>query len=76
MKVWLNSIDKIKKFVEDNSLFNGIVTVIDSNGCAIRGDSIIGMFSLNLLQPVDILIQSSTQDEINMLMDKYTKYLF
>ena len=65
----LNSIDKVKNFVSLNLNFDGDVTVY-SGVYVVDGKSILGVFSLNLCNSVNVCIDGSEGD-IQTLLDKY-----
>ena len=71
--VKLNNIETLKNFISDISKF-------ESNIDAVRGryvidaKSIMGMFSIDLSQPVDILIYSDNEKELEMFEEIMKKY--
>lgn len=71
--VKLNNIETLKNFISDISKF-------ESNIDAIRGryvidaKSIMGMFSIDLSQPVDILIYSDNERELEKFEEIMKKY--
>lgn len=71
--VKLNNIETLKNFISDVSKF-------ESNIDAIRGryvidaKSIMGMFSIDLSKPVDILIYSDNERELEKFEEIMKKY--
>ena len=64
VKISLNSIDKVKSFVNDISGFNAEFDLV-SGRYVIDAKSIMGIFSLDLSKPIDLNIHSENNvDEI------------
>lgn len=61
--VLVNTIEKVKDFVKIASSFDDEIDVC-SGRYVIRGDSIMGMFSLMLTDPLEIEIVSNDIEEI------------
>ena len=59
VQISLNSIDKVKSFVNDFDLVSGKY-VIDAK-------SIMGIFSLDLSKPIDLNIHAENQDADNII---------
>ena len=57
----LNSIDKVKSFVNDISRFDYDFDLI-SGRYVIDAKSILGIFSLDLSSPIDLLIHTEGED--------------
>lgn len=66
-KLSVNTIDKVKKFVQINIKHN-INIFVKSNNFVVDGKSIMGLFSLDLARPI-IVYSDSPQVEV----DKYIK---
>ena len=67
----LNSIDKVKSFVNDISKFNFDFDLV-SGRYVIDAKSIMGIFSLDLSKPIDLAIHSETNlDEILEVLKPY-----
>ena len=58
MKISLNSIDKVKSFVNSITRFNSDVDLV-SGRYVIDAKSIMGIFSLDLSKPIDLNIHAS-----------------
>ena len=73
VKVSLNSIDKVKTFVNDINRFDYDFDLV-SGRYVIDAKSIMGIFSLDLSKPIDLNIhaEGSSLDEI---MEAVTPYL-
>ena len=67
----LNSIDKVKSFVNDISKFNFDFDLV-SGRYVIDAKSIMGIFSLDLSKPIELNIHSeSNVDEILSVLQPY-----
>ena len=64
----LNSIEKVKNFVNQVSTFECDVDVIYGR-YVIDGTSIMGIFSLDLTNPVTVLIHTDDYDELKRFFD-------
>jgi len=62
VKISLNSIDKVKSFVNDISGFNAEFDLV-SGRYVIDAKSIMGIFSLDLSKPIDLNIHTETETE-------------
>ena len=65
----LNGIEKVKKFVDINNTFDGDV-IVHSGVFVVDGTSIMGIFSLNLINPVEVNLIGE-QDEIDRIVERY-----
>lgn len=72
--ILLNSIDKVKKFVNITSSFSGEIDIIEGRHI-INGKSIMGIFSLNLSRELIINIMSSTQEETDEFLKQIKEYM-
>jgi len=71
VKISLNSIDKVKSFVNDISGFNAEFDLV-SGRYVIDAKSIMGIFSLDLSKPIDLNIHSENNiDEILAKLDEF-----
>ncbi len=70
VKISLNSIDKVKSFVNVISQFDSDFDLI-SGRYVIDAKSIMGIFSLDLAQPIDLTIHSDDDAEIVKALDPY-----
>lgn len=59
----LNSINKIKEFSKDISMFESDIDVV-SGRYVIDAKSIMGLFSLDLSKPIQIMIHSDNDSEL------------
>lgn len=68
VKISLNSIDKVKSFVNDITKFDSDFDLV-SGRYVIDAKSIMGIFSLDLSKPIDLNIhnEESIDDIINLL---------
>lgn len=71
VRVCLDSIDKVKGFVNDISRFNTDFDLI-SGRYVIDAKSIMGIFSLDLSKPIELTIHESDEiDEILKVLHPY-----
>ena len=72
VRISLNSIDKVKSFVNDLSQFNVDFDLV-SGRYVIDAKSIMGIFSLDLSKPIDLNIHADNNaDEILEKLKPYT----
>lgn len=72
VKISLNSIDKVKSFVNDISGFNAEFDLV-SGRYVIDAKSIMGIFSLDISKPIDLNIH--TEDDGTKIMEAIKPYL-
>ena len=72
VRVCLDSIDKVKGFVNDISRFNTDFDLI-SGRYVIDAKSIMGIFSLDLSKPIELTIHES--DEIDEILKALQQYV-
>lgn len=71
VQISLNSIDKVKSFVNDISKFNSDFDLV-SGRYVIDAKSIMGIFSLDLSKPIDLAIHAeNNMDEIMETLKPY-----
>ena len=71
VKISLNSIDKVKSFVNDITKFDSDFDLV-SGRYVIDAKSIMGIFSLDLSKPIDLSIHNENQvDEILKVVGPY-----
>ena len=72
VKISLNSIDKVKSFVNDISGFNAEFDLV-SGRYVIDAKSIMGIFSLDLSKPIDLNIHAdgAALDTVMAIVGKY-----
>ena len=71
VSISLNSIDKVKKFVNDITRFDDDFDLV-SGRYVIDAKSIMGIFSLDLSRPIDLNIHSAeNMDEILKTLEPY-----
>lgn len=66
VKISLNSIDKVKSFVNDITKFDYDFDLV-SGRYVIDAKSIMGIFSLDLSKPIDLNIHAENQDADNII---------
>ena len=72
VQISLNSIDKVKSFVNDITKFECDFDLV-SGRYVIDAKSIMGIFSLDLSKPIDLNIHS--EDSVNEVMEVLKPYL-
>ncbi len=72
VKISLNSIDKVKNFVNDISGINAEFDLV-SGRYVIDAKSIMGIFSLDISKPIDLNIH--TEDNIEDIMATIKPYI-
>ena len=72
-KISLNSIDKVKSFVNDITKFDYDFDLV-SGRYVIDAKSIMGIFSLDLSKPIDLNIHAdgAALDNVMQIISKYT----
>lgn len=70
VQISLNSIDKVKSFVNDISKFSYDFDLV-SGRYVIDAKSIMGIFSLDLSSPIDMEVRSDDCDEFLKLIDSF-----
>ena len=70
IKISLNSIDKVKTFVNVINRFDAEFDLV-SGRYVIDAKSIMGIFSLDLSKPIDLNIHSENTDEILEMLKPY-----
>ena len=72
VQIFLNSIDKVKSFVNDISKFDYDFDLV-SGRYVIDAKSIMGIFSLDLSKPISLNIHSD--DEVDKVLEVLQPYL-
>ena len=71
VKISLNSIDKVKTFVNDINRFNAEFDLV-SGRYVIDAKSIMGIFSLDISKPIDLNIHNTDNlEEILAVLEPY-----
>ena len=71
MTIKLDSIDKVKKFVNLSNRFEGDIDLV-SNRYTVDAKSIMGIFSLNLSEPLTLKVYNEEEfDEIAQALADY-----
>ena len=74
VQISLNSIDKVKSFVNAITQFEFDFDLI-SGRYVIDAKSITGIFSLDLSKPIDLAIHTTSEDEVDSIMEILKPYL-
>ncbi len=72
VQISLNSIDKVKSFVNDITKFNNDFDLV-SGRYVIDAKSIMGIFSLDLSKPIDLNIHA--EDNIDEILNVLSAYI-
>ena len=72
VKISLNSIDKVKSFVNDITKFDVDFDLV-SGRYVIDAKSIMGIFSLDISKPIDLNIHNA--DNLDEIMEQLQPYL-
>lgn len=72
VKICLNSIDKVKSFVNDLAKFDADFDLI-SGRYVIDAKSIMGIFSLDLSKPIDLNIHA--EDNVDAIRETLKPYI-
>ncbi|MCI8597718.1 MAG: HPr family phosphocarrier protein [Lachnospiraceae bacterium] len=72
VKICLNSIEKVKSFVNEITKFNVDFDLV-SGRYVIDAKSIMGIFSLDLSKPIDLNIH--TEDELEAVLNVLKPYI-
>ena len=73
VQISLNSIDKVKSFVNDITKFDYDFDLV-SGRYVIDAKSIMGIFSLDLSKPIELNIHAEGEN-LNSVMEKLTPYI-
>ena len=74
VKISLNSIDKVKAFVNEISKFDCDFDLV-SGRYVIDAKSIMGIFSLDLSKPIDLNIHAEAESSINEILTVLAPYI-
>ena len=72
VQISLNSIDKVKSFVNDITKFNNDFDLV-SGRYVIDAKSIMGIFSLDLSKPIDLNIHA--KENVDQILDILAPYI-
>ena len=72
VKISLNSIDKVKSFVNEITKFDSDFDLV-SGRYVIDAKSIVGIFSLDLSKPIDLNIHA--QDSLDVILEALAPYI-
>lgn len=70
VKLLINSIDKVKRFVDINTNFIGDIDVC-SGRYVIDGKSIMGCFSLDLSKELEATVTADSTEDIDRIIEEY-----
>ena len=74
VQISLNSIDKVKSFVNEITKFNNDFDLV-SGRYVIDAKSIMGIFSLDLSKPIDLNIHAENEASVNEILTVLAPYL-
>ena len=72
VQVFLNSIEKVRRFVNDVSKFENEFDLV-AEKYVIDAKSIMGIFSLDLTKPLTLIIHQN--DSMELILDKLSLYM-
>lgn len=70
----LHSIDRVKSFIDITSQYPFEIDLV-SGRYVIDAKSIMGIFSLNLNQPIELVAHSDDEAEISKFLDAIKEYI-
>nr|DAH07758.1 MAG TPA: Catabolite control protein A [Caudoviricetes sp.] len=73
-KVMLNSIDKVKQFVNVTSKVDGDV-LLQSGRYIVDAKSIMGIFSIDLTKPLEMSFEKCSDEERNKYLEKIQEFI-
>ena len=74
VRISLNSIDKVKQFVNVTSKVDGDV-FLQSGRYIIDAKSIMGIFSIDLTKPLEMSFEKCSDEEKNKYLEKIQEFL-
>lgn len=74
VQISLNSIDKVKSFVNDITKFDYDFDLV-SGRYVIDAKSIMGIFSLDLSKPIDLNIHTESETSVDEILDVLSPYI-
>lgn len=74
MTIELKTIQDVKDFVEISSKYHDNDIVAKQGKYRVDGKSVLGIFSLNLLEPVEVIIDSHCDNSKNFFYNKIRKW--
>ena len=74
VQIFLNSIDKVKSFVNDISKFDYDFDLV-SGRYVVDAKSIMGIFSLDLSKPIDLNIHAETESIVEEILNILAPYI-
>ena len=74
VQIFLNSIDKVKSFVNDISKFDYDFDLV-SGRYVVDAKSIMGIFSLDLSKPIDLNIHAETESSVEEILNILAPYI-
>ena len=74
VKICLNSIEKVKSFVNDITKFDVDFDLV-SGRYVIDAKSIMGIFSLDLSKPIDLNIHAETESSVEEILNILAPYI-
>lgn len=72
VRISLNSIDKVKKFVNEINKFDAEFDLV-SGRYVIDAKSIMGIFSLDISKPIDLNIHN--ENDVDEILEKLAPYI-
>ena len=73
VRISLNSIDKVKSFVNDLAKFDVDFDLVSGRRYVIDAKSIMGIFSLDLSKPIDLNIHA--ENDVDSILSTLSPYI-
>lgn len=73
--ILINTIDRVKRFTQKVSVLDAEVDIV-SGRYIVDAKSIMGIFSLDILKPLTVIIHSEDEEEINKFNEIMEEFLW
>lgn len=71
IKIKIDTIEKVKDFHEQTKKYSGSELAIKQGKYTINGFSIMGIFSLNTLEPMELYYEDEYSEEAELMFGKW-----
>lgn len=71
IKIKIETIEKVKDFNEQTKKFSGKELTIKQGKYTVDGFSIMGILSLNVLEPMELFFEEDNADEAELMFGKW-----
>ena len=69
--IMINNIDTAREFVDKMSKFMDTEITLKSGNYSIDGHSIIGIISLDITKPIEVIVDGNVSDELINILKQY-----